>query len=188
MCKLYNLCVTYWILEINIMIFISTSYQTIEIHFIVWLAIIHQLRITMRMAIIYWLQKQYLRLLVSKNTTIKPHIFAHSAIKFYLLVSTTIETIFVSILVHRLLLPILRKKENIRKNPKPPQAKRGVADNRTLTPLGGHELLHTVLGDMAKKHGPIFTIKHGVHWALVVSDATISKDCFTTNDKAFTSR
>ncbi|CAI9281772.1 unnamed protein product [Lactuca saligna] len=109
--------------------------------------------------------------------------------EFYLLVSTIVATIFVSILVHRLLLPILhRKKENTGKNLKPPHAKGAWPIIGHLHLLGGPELPHKVLGDMAEKHGPIFTIKLGVHQALVVSDAAIAKDCFTTNDKAFASR
>ncbi|KAL7603452.1 hypothetical protein Lser_V15G18799 [Lactuca serriola] len=109
--------------------------------------------------------------------------------EFYLLVSTIVATIFVSILVHPLLLPILhRKKEKTGMNVMPPQAKGAWPMIGHLHLLGGPELPHKVLGDMAEKHGPIFTIKLGVHQALVVSDAAIAKDCFTTNDKAFASR
>lgn len=54
--------------------------------------------------------------------------------------------------------------------------------------LGRSELPHKVFGKMADTCGPIFTIKLGVHKALVVSDAEIAKECFTTNDKAFASR
>ncbi|KAA8528589.1 hypothetical protein F0562_035944 [Nyssa sinensis] len=41
---------------------------------------------------------------------------------------------------------------------------------------------------MADKCGPIFSIKLGVHQALVVSDWEIAKECFTTNDKVFANR
>ncbi|XVE55974.1 hypothetical protein DITRI_Ditri03aG0200400 [Diplodiscus trichospermus] len=54
--------------------------------------------------------------------------------------------------------------------------------------LGGHTPPHIVLSNMAKKHGPIFTIKLGVHRALVVNDYETAKDCLTTNDRAFASR
>ncbi|KAL9418728.1 hypothetical protein AB3S75_036641 [Citrus x aurantiifolia] len=54
--------------------------------------------------------------------------------------------------------------------------------------LGGPEPAHRVLGDMADKYGPIFTMKLGVKQALVVSNWEIATDCFTTNDKAFASR
>ncbi|XWS23336.1 hypothetical protein CRYUN_Cryun28dG0004300 [Craigia yunnanensis] len=54
--------------------------------------------------------------------------------------------------------------------------------------LGGPTPPHIVLSDMAEKYGPIFTIKMGVHRALVVSDHETAKECLTTNDKAFASR
>ncbi|KAK0576762.1 hypothetical protein LWI29_022958 [Acer saccharum] len=41
---------------------------------------------------------------------------------------------------------------------------------------------------MADKYGPIFTVKMGVHQALVVSDWEIAKECLTTNDKVFANR
>ncbi|KAH9669835.1 Xanthotoxin 5-hydroxylase CYP82C4 [Citrus sinensis] len=41
---------------------------------------------------------------------------------------------------------------------------------------------------MANKYGPIFTMKMGVNRALVVSNSEITKECFTTNDKALASR
>ncbi|XP_022752262.1 cytochrome P450 CYP82D47-like [Durio zibethinus] len=54
--------------------------------------------------------------------------------------------------------------------------------------LGGPTPAHIVLSDMAEKYGPIFTIKMGVHRALVVSDHETAKECLTTNDKAFATR
>ncbi|KAK3039368.1 hypothetical protein RJ639_027617, partial [Escallonia herrerae] len=54
--------------------------------------------------------------------------------------------------------------------------------------LRGPQLPHVVLGSMADKYGPIFRINLGVLQALVVSDSKIAKDCFTTNDKAFSNR
>ena len=54
--------------------------------------------------------------------------------------------------------------------------------------LGGSRPAHITLGEMADKHGPIFTIRIGVHRALVVSSWEIVKECFTTNDKAFCNR
>ncbi|KAK2660435.1 hypothetical protein Ddye_006968 [Dipteronia dyeriana] len=62
-------------------------------------------------------------------------------------------------------------------------------------PLFGHLHLlrgprppHITLADMADKYGPIFTIKIGIHRTLIVSSWEIAKDCFTTNDKAFSNR
>ncbi|XVF85205.1 hypothetical protein PTKIN_Ptkin17bG0099300 [Pterospermum kingtungense] len=54
--------------------------------------------------------------------------------------------------------------------------------------LGGRTPPHIVLSHMAEKYGPIFTIRMGVHRALVVSDHETAKECFTTNDKAFATR
>jgi hypothetical protein len=41
---------------------------------------------------------------------------------------------------------------------------------------------------MADKYGSIFTIRLGVHRALIMSSWEIAKECFTTNDKAFAGR
>ncbi|CAK7347636.1 unnamed protein product [Dovyalis caffra] len=54
--------------------------------------------------------------------------------------------------------------------------------------LGGPQPAHIVLGNMADKYGPVFTIKMGVHRALVVSNWEMAKECLTTNDKAFANR
>ncbi|XP_050215285.1 cytochrome P450 CYP82D47-like [Mercurialis annua] len=54
--------------------------------------------------------------------------------------------------------------------------------------LGGPQPPHMVLGDMADKHGPIFSIKMGIHKTLVVSDWETAKECFTTNDRTFADR
>ncbi|KAG2666508.1 hypothetical protein I3760_15G064800 [Carya illinoinensis] len=47
---------------------------------------------------------------------------------------------------------------------------------------------HITLGYMADKYGPIFTIRLGVHKAIVVSNSEIAKECFTTKDKVFANR
>ncbi|XP_040996032.1 cytochrome P450 CYP82D47-like [Juglans microcarpa x Juglans regia] len=47
---------------------------------------------------------------------------------------------------------------------------------------------HITLGNMADKYGPIFTIRLGMHKAIVVSNSELAKECFTTNDKAFANR
>ncbi|XWS21117.1 hypothetical protein CRYUN_Cryun30bG0027900 [Craigia yunnanensis] len=54
--------------------------------------------------------------------------------------------------------------------------------------LGGPESPHVTLGAMADKLGPVFTIRLGVHQALVVSASHIAKEIFTTNDMAVSSR
>ena len=54
--------------------------------------------------------------------------------------------------------------------------------------LGGTQASHITLGAMANKYGPIFTIKLGLHPALVLSSWEMTKECFTTNDLAVSSR
>ncbi|OWM66310.1 hypothetical protein CDL15_Pgr013527 [Punica granatum] len=41
---------------------------------------------------------------------------------------------------------------------------------------------------MADKYGPIFTVKLGLHRALVVSSWEFARECFTVHDKAFSTR
>ena len=62
-------------------------------------------------------------------------------------------------------------------------------------PLIGHlhlveanKPLHQTLGAMADKYGPAFSIRLGVQQALVVSSWEVAKECFTANDKVFSSR
>ncbi|PON70146.1 Cytochrome P450, E-class, group I [Parasponia andersonii] len=54
--------------------------------------------------------------------------------------------------------------------------------------LSGPEPPFKTLSRMAEKYGPIFTIRMGVHRALVVSSWELAKECFTTNDKVFANR
>ena len=57
---------------------------------------------------------------------------------------------------------------------------------RLLT--GGSQLPHMKLGALADKYGPAFTIRVGVHPALVISTSELAKECFTTNDVSLCSR
>ncbi|KAM0060734.1 putative cytochrome P450 [Helianthus debilis subsp. tardiflorus] len=87
------------------------------------------------------------------------------------------------------LLQILRRKGlNIVKNQAAPQATGSWPIIGHLHLLSGSRPPQQVLGDMADKYGPIFTIKLGVHQVLVVSSGEVAKECFTTNDKVFASR
>ncbi|CAI0465447.1 unnamed protein product [Linum tenue] len=54
--------------------------------------------------------------------------------------------------------------------------------------LGGPRPPHIVLGQMAEKHGPIFTIRMGIHPALVVNNWETAKECLTTHDRVFADR
>ncbi|KAI3504804.1 hypothetical protein L1887_26525 [Cichorium endivia] len=54
--------------------------------------------------------------------------------------------------------------------------------------LAGPEVPHKVLGSMADKFGPIFTIKLGVNRVLVVNTSDMAKECLTANDRVFAGR
>ncbi|XP_038903388.1 cytochrome P450 CYP82D47-like [Benincasa hispida] len=75
-----------------------------------------------------------------------------------------------------------------RKKPQPPEASGALLVIGHLHLLGGSEPAHKILGAMADAHGPIFTLKLGVHKAVVVSSWEIAKECLTTNDRIFASR
>ncbi|KAK2997946.1 hypothetical protein RJ639_026334 [Escallonia herrerae] len=54
--------------------------------------------------------------------------------------------------------------------------------------LGGSQLPHITLGAMADINGPIFTLRLGVHRALVVSNWEIAKELYTSYDVVISSR
>ncbi|CAH1422228.1 unnamed protein product [Lactuca virosa] len=108
--------------------------------------------------------------------------------ELYLTFSTTVAAIFLAIVLTSLLQILKGKRGNKGKNREPPQAKGQWPLIGHLHLLGGSAPPHKVFGDMAEKYGPIFTIKLGVHQALVVSNGEIAKECLTRNDKVFASR
>ncbi|CAN0922150.1 Cytochrome P450 82A4 [Linum grandiflorum] len=70
----------------------------------------------------------------------------------------------------------------------PPQAGGAWPIIGHLPLLGGPQPAHIVLGNMADKYGPIFTIRMGIHQTLVVSNWETAKECLTTHDKVFADR
>ncbi|GJS06202.1 cytochrome P450 CYP82D47-like protein [Tanacetum coccineum] len=54
--------------------------------------------------------------------------------------------------------------------------------------FSGSQIPHRLLGSMAEKLGPIFTIKLGVYRILIVTNSEMAKECLTTNDRVFASR
>ncbi|XP_057423367.1 cytochrome P450 CYP82D47-like [Lotus japonicus] len=74
------------------------------------------------------------------------------------------------------------------KAPPPPEAGGAWPLIGHLHLLGGSHAAHVILGNMADKYGPIFTLRLGVHRTLVVSNWEMAKECFTVNDKVFASR
>ncbi|KAF8034244.1 hypothetical protein BT93_C0512 [Corymbia citriodora subsp. variegata] len=90
---------------------------------------------------------------------------------------------FLSFLITR----ILQKKRTDGDRP-PPSAAGAWPVTGHLHLLGGPDPAHITLGQMADQYGPIFSIKLGSHRAIVVSGSELAKECFTTNDKAFSNR
>nr|GMD73158.1 cytochrome P450 CYP82D47-like [Ipomoea batatas] len=45
------------------------------------------------------------------------------------------------------------------------------------------QILARTLGDMADKHGPVFTVRSGITPIAIISSWEAAKDCFTTHDK-----
>lgn len=66
--------------------------------------------------------------------------------------------------------------------PKPPVAAGGWPLIGHLLLLGGSGQPNETLGALADKYGPIFSIRIGVHPAVVVSSWELAKECFTTHD------
>ncbi|XP_020236836.1 cytochrome P450 CYP82D47 [Cajanus cajan] len=72
---------------------------------------------------------------------------------------------------------------------KPPAAAGGWPLIGHLHLLGGSsQAPYEALGALADKYGPIFSIRVGVHPAVVVSSWELAKECFTTLDTALSSR
>ena len=82
----------------------------------------------------------------------------------------------------------LRKHGQKIKGKLPPEALGGLPIIGHLHLLNGPKIVPRVLGDLADKHGPIFSIRLGSNRAVVISSHEAMKECFTTNDKVLGSR
>lgn len=95
-------------------------------------------------------------------------------------------TLVPSIFIFFLFLYYLHRKITITDKKAPPEAGGSWPVIGHLPLLAGHKLAHKVLGALADKHGPIFTIRLGLHRAVVVSNSEIAKECYTgLNEKVF---
>ncbi|KAG5543330.1 hypothetical protein RHGRI_016159 [Rhododendron griersonianum] len=84
---------------------------------------------------------------------------------------------------------LLRKKKTTSNRRAPPEAGGGWPIIGHLPLFAGRKLVHKVLGALADKHGPIFTIRLGAQRAIVVSNSEIARECFTgSNDKVLLNR
>ncbi|GMI82593.1 cytochrome P450, family 82, subfamily C, polypeptide 4 [Hibiscus trionum] len=84
-----------------------------------------------------------------------------------------------------LLITCSRKSLNARK---PPEAGGGWPLIGHLHVLTGSKLPYLALGDLSDKYGPIFSIRIGLHPAVVVSSSELAKEIFTNYDVAVSSR
>jgi cytochrome P450 len=82
----------------------------------------------------------------------------------------------------------IQKRSGASKGKRAPEAAGGWPLIGHLRLLAGSQLPHITLGALAEKYGPAFTIRIGVHPALVISSWELAKECFTNNDVALSSR
>ncbi|KAF3446244.1 hypothetical protein FNV43_RR11423 [Rhamnella rubrinervis] len=94
----------------------------------------------------------------------------------------------IALLMFFLFLAWISKKVHRKTKTAPPEATGAWPLLGHLPLLRGSQPAHITLGNMAEKHGPIFTIKLGVHQTLIVSSWDIAKECLTTNDKVYADR
>ncbi|KDP38431.1 hypothetical protein JCGZ_04356 [Jatropha curcas] len=91
-------------------------------------------------------------------------------------------------LIYSLFTKSRKARDNKIRLPLPPEPTGRLPVIGHLHLLGGSQPPHITLEKMAEKIGPIYSIKLGVHRALIVSSWEMVKECFTTNDKAFAYR
>ncbi|CAK9171739.1 unnamed protein product [Ilex paraguariensis] len=75
-----------------------------------------------------------------------------------------------------------------RKSRSPPEAAGAWPLIGHLHLLKGPELPHKTLENLPDKYGPVFSIRLGVHRALIVNTWEIAKECFTINDRVISVR
>ncbi|KAK2365719.1 cytochrome P450 82A3 [Trifolium repens] len=103
------------------------------------------------------------------------------------LINTTPIALLISLIPLLLFLFGFTKFAN-RKNKEAPIAKGAWPILGHLPIFSGTQPPHRVLGTLADKYGPIFTIKLGSKHALIINNWEMAKECFTTNDMAVSSR
>ncbi|KAI9161433.1 hypothetical protein LWI28_017387 [Acer negundo] len=98
--------------------------------------------------------------------------------------TTTVGVVLFAILVFSYYYLLRRSNSKSAKGPKPPEAagKWPVIGHLQLLTGSGTRLPHFVLGELADKYGPVFSIRIGVHPALVVSGWEVAKELFTKHD------
>ncbi|CAL1361665.1 unnamed protein product [Linum trigynum] len=85
--------------------------------------------------------------------------------------------------------PLNRTKSSSPPPPLPPEPSGGFPIvGHLLQFISSKQTMARDFADMADRHGPIFTIRLGVHRCVVVSDPKTVQECFTANDRALASR
>lgn len=98
----------------------------------------------------------------------------------------TVLAIIMTILVLSTIFYTNNKHKNKKSPPQAPGSWPIIGHLHLLT--GSNNLLHRTLASMADNYGPAFSVRLGIHRALVVSDREVARDCFTKNDKVFSTR
>ncbi|KAL2346361.1 hypothetical protein Fmac_000361 [Flemingia macrophylla] len=102
--------------------------------------------------------------------------------------SRELLTIFLGLILFLSLLSSIWRRRSTRTRKAPPEASGAWPLIGHLHLLSRSKAPHVTLGEMADKHGPIFTVRLGVHKTLIVSNSEMAKQCFTVNDKVFANR
>ncbi|WCJ35333.1 Cytochrome P450 82A3 [Euphorbia peplus] len=97
-------------------------------------------------------------------------------------------SLFTYVIAILILYWLFLKSQNSSKKKSPPQPGGAWPIIGHLPLLAAKQPAQIILGNLADKYGPIFTIKFGVHQTLVVSNSDIAKECLTTNDRVFAGR
>ncbi|CAL0308351.1 unnamed protein product [Lupinus luteus] len=98
------------------------------------------------------------------------------------LVQNCVNTVGVGIFSLVLLCLVLWRRFKGSKGKEPPMVSGSWPLLGHLPMLSGSKATHHILGDLADRYGPIFTIKLGSASVLIVNNWESAKECFTTND------
>ncbi|XP_022885763.1 cytochrome P450 81D1-like [Olea europaea var. sylvestris] len=93
----------------------------------------------------------------------------------------TLLSLIFSILIYKFLSNARKRRQNL--PPSPPSALPIIGHLHLLKPP-----LHRILHQFSKKHGPIFSLRFGCRFVVVVSSSSLVKECFTENDLVLAGR
>ncbi|XP_047321760.1 xanthotoxin 5-hydroxylase CYP82C4-like [Impatiens glandulifera] len=105
--------------------------------------------------------------------------------EFFLYLQVLIIVVIITLIIH-LIASSKCFKNKIKSSPPQPAGSLPLIGHLHL--LGGNKLIHKTLSDMSDTNGSIFSLRLGFRKAIVISSGQIAKECFTTNDKTFSTR